>query len=207
MRGEVDLATVEDLRERVADALRGPHPDVVIDLSAVTFMDAAGLRPLLEARAQLGDRLWLRDPSESVLMLLDLTDLGDGFVRWPTAAPEQVSLASPTRTRLGDPDQVDELTLQIAGLRQVMRRRAVVEQAKGVLMSIHHCTAGQAWQVLVKASADHHVRVGDLAAALAASTAGRSDCPPGTSTRAALDDVLPTPAPDASPVDPRVSVH
>jgi anti-anti-sigma factor len=60
LSGEVDLLTAPALRERLYDAALGSERMLVVDLSAVTFLDCAGLGPLLEARAYLGGRLRLR---------------------------------------------------------------------------------------------------------------------------------------------------
>lgn len=45
IQGEIDLATVDALRSRLADACEG---DVTVDLRRVTFLDCLGLRLLLE---------------------------------------------------------------------------------------------------------------------------------------------------------------
>ena len=75
VRGEIDLATVPELRRRLGRAsTRGP--ELVVDLSAVTFMDCAGLHPLLEARRRqraLGGRLLLIGPSWAVVRVLQMT--------------------------------------------------------------------------------------------------------------------------------------
>jgi anti-anti-sigma factor len=71
LRGELDLAAAP----RAAAALAAPDIRTV-DLSAVTFIDAAGLRVLLDAHrdAARSHGLRLRAPSRSVLRVLDLTD-------------------------------------------------------------------------------------------------------------------------------------
>ena len=71
--GEVDSATAPCLRAELAYAGVDPTADVVIDMSGVTFMSCSGLRPLLEAQARLGQRLWLRAIPRPVTRLLDLT--------------------------------------------------------------------------------------------------------------------------------------
>lgn len=73
LAGEVDDLLVPELRSRLASAAgTPPRTFVVIDLSAVTFMNCAGLGPLLEAQALLGQRLWLRHPTRPVRRLLAL---------------------------------------------------------------------------------------------------------------------------------------
>jgi anti-anti-sigma factor len=73
--GEQDLASAPalvDALQRAAEA----HPgcQIRVDLHAVTFMDCAGMRPLLQARNCLGDRLCLWGPSCAVTQVLRLTN-------------------------------------------------------------------------------------------------------------------------------------
>jgi anti-sigma B factor antagonist len=79
--GEVDLATVPELRRRLGGA-KTRAPELTVDLSAVTFIDCAGLRPLLEARRRQradGGRLVLMSPSWAVVRLLQFTGLLAAF--------------------------------------------------------------------------------------------------------------------------------
>jgi anti-anti-sigma factor len=75
LSGEVDLLTAPTLRGRLYDAALGCERMLVVDLSAVTFLDCAGLGPLLEARAYLGGRLRLRGVPWPVEHMLRLTGL------------------------------------------------------------------------------------------------------------------------------------
>jgi anti-anti-sigma factor len=72
--GELDLATARDLRRRL-EQHRDTPTEIVVDLDAVTFIDCAGLRPLLEARATFGDRLFLQSVPPRVSRLLTLLKL------------------------------------------------------------------------------------------------------------------------------------
>ena len=77
VRGEVDLATAPEVRRR----LLTPAGVVVLDASAITFIDCAGLRAVLGARAVLaarGQELRLRAPSPALTRLVDWTGLGRG---------------------------------------------------------------------------------------------------------------------------------
>jgi len=49
-------------------------------------------------------------------------------------------------------------------LDQSMAARAIIEQAKGILMAAQHCTADEAFALLVKASQRENVKLRDLAA-------------------------------------------
>ena len=65
---------------------------MVLDLSEVTYMDCAGLAPMLAARARLGDRFWLRGLQPPVTRLLQLAGLDE-------ARAEVERAASLTRNR------------------------------------------------------------------------------------------------------------
>jgi len=64
LRGELDIATVDELERALAEALRDPSASaVVVDLSAATFFDSATITALMRARASAaaeGRRLGLR---------------------------------------------------------------------------------------------------------------------------------------------------
>lgn len=75
--GEIDIATAGALRDRLLTAL-DRHTMVEVDMSAVTFIDCAGLRALLAARTwadRHGRRLLVHDPSRPVRRLLAWTRL------------------------------------------------------------------------------------------------------------------------------------
>lgn len=55
VRGELDLFTAPELRERLRERIDDPEPadDVVVDLSGCAFVDASGCQALLRAARQL----------------------------------------------------------------------------------------------------------------------------------------------------------
>jgi anti-anti-sigma factor len=73
--GEIDLASVPELEERLAQTDGKP---VWVDMGGVTFMDSKGLSALLRLRAG-GNCLRVINPSEPVERLLRLVDLYDHF--------------------------------------------------------------------------------------------------------------------------------
>lgn len=92
--GELDLATSDQLVEAAAEWIAEHHPEVVVlDLSDVTFLGAAGLRALLRVRDLATDTdadLRIVATSTEVLRPLRVTDLLDGFHvsgSIPTARP------------------------------------------------------------------------------------------------------------------------
>jgi anti-sigma B factor antagonist len=83
-RGELDVATVPLLREALAGAQSPARTGLtlgaplVLDLSALTFIDASGLGTLVHVAEQVqtqGGRLVLQRPSAIVLKVLGITGL------------------------------------------------------------------------------------------------------------------------------------
>lgn len=98
--GEVDIAAVPELRQRLDRASAG-GTELTVDLSAVTFIDCAGLAPLLEARMKLsarGGTLRLLEPSDSVLRLLQVSETLAAFTIVDALAQEQTD-ANPAAQR------------------------------------------------------------------------------------------------------------
>jgi anti-anti-sigma factor len=56
LRGEIDLANVEELHRVAEDAVSNRDAGLVVDLSGVTFLDSTGLRLLFRLARRLGDR-------------------------------------------------------------------------------------------------------------------------------------------------------
>jgi len=54
---------------------------------------------------------------------------------------------------------------------EAMRSRAVIEQAKGILMAQRHCTADEAFEILTQASQRANKKLREIAAAIVESTA------------------------------------
>jgi len=82
--GEIDLATVEELRESL-DALDGRIVVdlAVVDLAAVSFIDAAGLGVFAGTRKRLRSRrgdLRLRAPQDQVRRVLEVVGLDDWII-------------------------------------------------------------------------------------------------------------------------------
>lgn len=81
LNGELDLASAAQLVQAVSDLGAGSHP-VILDLSAVTFVDSSGVRALLDTErivADKGRRLAFLRPGIAVTRLLELVDLRGRF--------------------------------------------------------------------------------------------------------------------------------
>lgn len=83
LAGEVDVATAPRLRDRLVQLVTQGPPQVVVDLTGITFIDSMGLGALVSglkrARAHDGD-LRLAGPSEHVAKVLSITRLDQAFV-------------------------------------------------------------------------------------------------------------------------------
>jgi GAF domain-containing protein len=101
-----------------------------------------------------------------------------------------------SRTPSAFPDRSHGLALQLAGhvgvavtnavtyteaaqladnLRTAMVSRAVIEQAKGIIMAQNHCDPDEAFDILCRASMGRNVKLREIAAGLVAGVTGRSE--------------------------------
>ena len=90
-----------------------------------------------------------------------------------------------------DADRVRALETEVAQLRMAMASRAVIEQAKGVLMLLTGCDDVRSFDLLTHISSNTHRKVREVASDLVASAAGRVDLSPDV--RAILRDACPPP--------------
>jgi anti-sigma B factor antagonist len=78
LEGELDLAAAPQLRECLVGLVEGGATDIVLDVARLEFIDSTGLSVLVMAfnrtRAVDGSTV-LRNPSHSVLRLLEITGL------------------------------------------------------------------------------------------------------------------------------------
>ena len=77
LRGELDLATVPQAEGAIWDLYARGHTALALDLGGLTFMDAAGLRLLIAARAHahaIGSRLEVVLGNGCARRLVELTE-------------------------------------------------------------------------------------------------------------------------------------
>ncbi len=55
LSGEIDVSTVDDVEEKLRDAIDGHTPVLALDLRKVTFMDSSGLRLALQLDKEQGE--------------------------------------------------------------------------------------------------------------------------------------------------------
>ncbi|MFF4118224.1 STAS domain-containing protein [Streptomyces sp. NPDC001714] len=86
LHGDVDLLAVPVLSAALDDLTSGAEPDLVLDLSPVSFIDCSGLTLLCRVRNRVRyriGRLRLVTPDDGFRRLLRRTDLGDAFELYP----------------------------------------------------------------------------------------------------------------------------
>ena len=93
VRGDLDAATVDALRDALLGTLASDRPrTMVVDLTYVTFMDSMGIGALVaghNAAREIGSRFVLRNPSGFVHRQLRVTGLAEMFgLSAADAAPE-----------------------------------------------------------------------------------------------------------------------
>jgi len=83
VRGSLDAATVDALREALTTTLQRERPVLmIVDLTFVTFMDSQGIGALVTGYSSargVGTRFVLRNPSEFVHRQMRVTGLADMF--------------------------------------------------------------------------------------------------------------------------------
>ncbi|MFF9121705.1 ANTAR domain-containing response regulator [Streptomyces sp. NPDC014889] len=193
-RGEL----VHGCAEALAQALAELPPDIErvdLDVSGVTFMDTAGLE-LLDTLDDRGRRPpvrvtasgWTGQPRR----VLELTGLDGADPPRPSAGaadPERPAPQGASAVALERMERLLQLETEVDQLRRAMSSRPVIDQARGILMATHACTAEQAWDILREASQRSNTKLHTVAAAITAGARDDGPAPPPeirTALRAAL---------------------
>ncbi len=82
LEGELDLASVGELEQRLAAAQAHEPSRVIVDLGRLVFLDSSGLRALIQADAQAraqGTDLVLRPGGPSIQRVFELTGALDAL--------------------------------------------------------------------------------------------------------------------------------
>jgi anti-anti-sigma factor len=74
--GELDSSNAASLEDSLAQVVGDHAEQLVLDLSALRFMDSAGVAVLVGVAANV-DRLRLREPSQAVRRVIELTGLSN----------------------------------------------------------------------------------------------------------------------------------
>jgi anti-anti-sigma factor len=210
LMGEMDVAEAGLIRRQLLLHIRATKDtEVVVDMSEVTFMDCAGLEPLVSADRWLvrrNRRLVLRSvsaPVEFLFAAVRRAGLVSPFER--AARPDLMheDLISPVIDDLAPADDAELLhlmdranDLEVARLRRVFEGRPLIDQATGLLMAVHECDADEALELLTRVAQQHNITAADLAAGLAglaAARGGRSTLDLSPAMKAAVRGVLARP--------------
>ena len=117
--------------------------------------------------------------------------------RTRTAAPRPPVTPHPAppvaAPAFADGDLVLALRTEVDQLRTAMASRAVIEQAKGVLMLLTGCSEQAAFELLTHISSHTHRKVRDVAGELVSSACGRAPLP--SDVKVILRDACPPSAP------------
>jgi anti-sigma B factor antagonist len=86
VEGELDLASAPQLKRELADAVRAGSRRLIIDLSAVTFIDSTALGVLVSLQKNLHDdaHLAIVGAEGDVLQIFELTGLDATFEMFPS---------------------------------------------------------------------------------------------------------------------------
>jgi len=93
VRGEVDMQTAPELRERLAGLVDGGQREVIVDLERLSFIDSTGLGALVAGRNHAhgaDSTLKVVCAAGRVLRLFHITGLHEVFDIYPTL-PEAVA--------------------------------------------------------------------------------------------------------------------
>ena len=86
VRGEIDLATVDQLGDAIAQAVAGGCAEVIVDLAEVSFCDSTGIGAIVQARntaALEGATVQVINPRGAVYRVLDVTGMLDSLTDTP----------------------------------------------------------------------------------------------------------------------------
>jgi GAF domain-containing protein len=164
-----DLALNADEVQYASDS--GPCLDAVRQMTTVLVpdMDGESRWPAYVARTMpLGVRGSLSLPlgiEEGVVGALNIyatsaRAFDEEAVELATDLAEYAGIVATTA------DQYNRATTLVDQMQRAMESRAVIEQAKGILMAQRHCTAEEAFEVLVRLSQETHRKLRELAEAL-----------------------------------------
>jgi stage II sporulation protein AA (anti-sigma F factor antagonist) len=88
VQGEIDMSAGLEIRDALSTAQQG-SPDVIVDVSDVTFMDSTGINALLRAHRQMppGGSLRVAGATSAVRRVFDITGVSELLLREPSASP------------------------------------------------------------------------------------------------------------------------
>lgn len=76
LTGEIDMSNAESLGRAIGELIDNGTERLVVDLTALEFMDSSGIAMLLRVTSDV-DSVRLRNPSNVVRRIIESTGLGD----------------------------------------------------------------------------------------------------------------------------------
>ena len=159
------------LDERQYDLDRGPCLDAAVSghTIALAMKDSATPYPEFTAAARhQGITHTLSVPLPTLTATIGALNLY-GDTGQPFDPPTQhtvETLASYSAAFVANLTLHTRTTDRLAQLEEAMKSRAVIEQAKGIIMAREHCTSAQAFTLLTRLSQTRNLKLRDIAAAL-----------------------------------------
>jgi anti-anti-sigma factor len=164
IRGEVDILTAPDLGALVDAVIDQGHRFVVLDLAALDFMDASGLRVIARAARRLNPaagELAIRSPSRMVRRILDLTGL-TAVVRLEHPEPAPGRLGREQAVEAATTTAPDGLAHRLGTVTALPADNDVIAGALRMVVALARATVGGADGVSV--SLRRHGRLATVAA-------------------------------------------
>ncbi|WP_328473228.1 STAS domain-containing protein [Actinoplanes sp. NBC_00393] len=152
LAGDLDYGTASQLAGSVEQQLSSHPARLCIDLDGVAFLDAAGVRVLLQCRARADDarcRLQASSPQPLVHQVLHIIGLTEGFgLPAPQGHAWQRSRTRPPRRPLPPTSAAD--TIEVARA-LIAEARALRRQSQAVCAAVAVLAARQGGGVAVRA--------------------------------------------------------
>lgn len=184
--GEIDVRNAHRLQGSLVELCGERRAEdgvvIVVDLSRVQLLAAAGANALLAAYEACGQGTELRVVADSrpVLRELQLTGVDERLPVFRTV--EQALAESPQR-------QVEELREQLRQRDRQMQSLPVIERAKGMLIQDFDLDEDEAFAILRRISQDTNVKLRHVAEHVVAELAGTVSEPTAASTAETLNDL------------------
>ena len=173
--GEADLQTEHRLSRALRDAVPTHGTPLVIDLTDLRFCSAYAMGVLVDITGSTVHRginvaLVGLPPVTARVWLLTEVPVP---VQYASVELAVAALTGPAAQLEGEPDTV-RLVAEVAGLRRALATRAIIEQAKGMLMERLTCTSEEAFNLIVLQSQQSSRRLHDIASEYVQSGAGNA---------------------------------
>lgn len=168
--GEADLQTEHRLSAALRDALNNPGRALIVDMTSLRFCSAYAMSVLVDMIGSAAHRgisvavVGLPPVTARVWLLSDVpVPVQYASVELAVAAMATVSVAHSSEQIEQDAGTA-RLLIELGALRQALASRAVIEQAKGMLMERLTCTSDEAFNLIVLQAQQTAKKLHDIAA-------------------------------------------